>query len=92
MSGFKVRILPVKVWEDKKYNHGRIVGLTECAERQVTIADDEPIAHSAWAHEMAHVVQRCLGQGPYDKVEMDGHENWERDGITAAASAVEDGG
>lgn len=81
MPGFTTYIIAAHSWTDKW--HRQVVGRTECPLAKVTIGDDDP-KKSAYSHEMAHVIQRCLGQGPYEGVTMDGHENWERDGIYAA--------
>jgi hypothetical protein len=66
-----------------------VVGLTDCAGLKITIGNDEPL-RSSYTHETAHAVQRCLGLGPYNGVEMDGHENWERDGVYKAVWESED--
>jgi hypothetical protein len=63
-----------------------VAGETYCLEGYVFVYNAEPW-NIALPHELAHVVQGCLPQGPYDVPDLS-HANWDRDGINTAVQNV----
>lgn len=57
-----------------------VAGLTVCPMAQIQLSSLPP-EESAYAHEMVHMLQGCVGVPPTDKDRDAMHSNWDRDGI-----------
>lgn len=79
---YKMYTMPVDSWYDPGIKLD-VMGETNCISGSITLADRHglSIKQTAFAHEMAHVMQSCRPLPPTDKGYGDSHSNWERDSI-----------
>ena len=89
LRGWKIWINPEPVWASADFAtarnpEGLLAGITFC-DSGFSIIGNLPPLDSSLAHELAHVVQRCVPLGPGLE---GGHANWGRDGIQNAIDAV----
>lgn len=88
VRGYGLKINPQTSWD---FLGIEVSGLTYCGLRSIEVGGTPPI-RSSLTHELAHVVQDCAALGPIPANETTSglqHENWTRDGITAAIDEVQ---
>lgn len=68
----------------------RVSGITDCPGDKIVVATpaDGMWSHSALAHELVHIAQRCMARQPSeDGLDAD-HANWSMDNIHSALEVV----
>lgn len=87
LNGFSVRSHP----EHTFMSFGqRVSGITDCPGDKIVVATpmDGKWYHTALAHELVHVVQRCRPRLPSEDGRDNDHANWSMDNIDSALESI----